>query len=45
MIPHIADIFNNHSHKRLKFIVEYEENHCFLDIFVINKDNKIIIVW
>jgi len=35
----------NEQHDRLKFTIEYEENHClkFLDLLVINKDNTIIL--
>jgi len=34
-------------HDRLKFIIEYEGDHClnFLDLSVINKDNTIILGW
>ena len=35
----------NEQHDRLKFTIEYEEDHClnFLDLSVINKDNTIIL--
>jgi len=45
----VTQILNsfNEQHDRLKFIIEYEENHClnFLDLSVINKDNTIILDW
>ncbi|KYN14498.1 hypothetical protein ALC57_13304 [Trachymyrmex cornetzi] len=45
-ISQILDAFNE-QHNRLKFTIEYEEDHTlnFLDLSVINKDNKIIMDW
>jgi len=42
----ILDIFNNY-HDRLKFTIEYEDNHCinFLDLSLLRIDNKIQINW
>ncbi|KYN11463.1 hypothetical protein ALC57_16381 [Trachymyrmex cornetzi] len=45
-ISKILKVFNE-QHNRLKFTTEHEENHRlnFLDLSVINKDNKIILDW
>jgi len=42
----ILNLFNE-QHDRLKFIIEYEEDHClnFLNLSVINKGNIIILDW
>jgi len=42
----IYHIFNNY-HDRLKFTIEYENNHClnFLDLSLSVIDNKIYIDW
>ena len=36
MVPHIVDTFNS-QHNRIKFTVEFEENHClnFLDTSIV----------
>ncbi|XP_018361286.1 PREDICTED: uncharacterized protein LOC108760014 [Trachymyrmex cornetzi] len=45
-ISKIVKVFNE-QHMRLKFTVEREVNHelCFLDLLIVNKDNKIVIDW
>jgi len=45
-VSRILDMFNNY-HDRLKFTIEYEDNHCinFLDLSLLIIDNKIQIDW
>jgi len=45
-VSQIYHIFNNY-HDRLKFTIEYENNHClnFLDLMLTVIDNKIYIDW